>query len=246
MARAGRRRRAAAWSLSRTTAAAKARDMREPRRITCCWVRPIWTRASRRKPRSGPGAEGAGGRQPSGRGYTQNALLSLGDRQYHNHRAGSGAIHIQLSDRSPEARGAAARDMGRFDAGHSRDVVSRARAAGFGVFGPRDGSRVRPDGVTLKWRSAGVQAGLGGSRHRIRCRSSFNGQQGSVHPSADAPAGCRLGVARRVASGAIEAAGHAGASRDFDNREGRSADGADGDARDTARPRDHHLNDEPQ
>jgi len=58
--------------------------------------------------------------------------------------------------------------------------------------------------------------------------------------------GMPAGIARRVASVAIETAGHAGASRDFDDRAGRPADGADGDARDTARPRGHQLNDEPR
>ncbi len=70
------------------------------------------------------------------------------------------------------------------------DVVSRARAAGFGVFGPRDGSRVRPDGERLKWRSAGVQAGL--AEADIDPVPFFiQWAAGSVHPSADAPAGCR-------------------------------------------------------
>ena len=89
--------------------------------------------------------------------------------------------------------------MGRLDTGSRLDVVSRARAAGFGVFGPRDGSRVRPDGVTLKWRSAGIQAGM--AEADIDPVPFFiQWAAGSVHPSAGRAEGLPAGVARRGAS----------------------------------------------
>jgi len=122
---------------------------------------------------------------------TRNALVSLGERQYLEIIApdpAQPAFNFQIDLRKLTTPrlvtwAASTQDLD--------DVVSRARAAGFGVFGPRDGSRVRPDGVTLKWRSAGVQAGL--AEADIDPVPFFiQWASESVHPSADAPAGCRL------------------------------------------------------
>jgi hypothetical protein len=70
-------------------------------------------------------------------------------------------------------------------------VAAAAQAAGFTVFGPRDGSRTRPDGSTLCWRSAGVQAD---SRTATVDPVPFFIQwaEGSAHPSGDSPRGCSL------------------------------------------------------
>ena len=91
---------------------------------------------------------------------TRNALVSLGGRQYLEIIAPDSAqsaynFHIDVRG-LPEPRvvtWAAATPA-------LDGVVSAARGAGLKVFGPADGSRVRPDGTTLRWRSAGVVADL--------------------------------------------------------------------------------------
>ncbi len=122
---------------------------------------------------------------------TRNALLSLGERQYLeivSPDPAQSAFNFQIDLRKLPAPKLVTWAASTLDLD---DVVSRARAAGFGVFGPRDGSRVRPDGVTLKWRSAGVQAGLAEADiDPVPFFIQWTAE--SVHPSADAPTGCRL------------------------------------------------------
>jgi hypothetical protein len=70
-------------------------------------------------------------------------------------------------------------------------AAAAARRHGLEVFGPRDGSRTRPDGSVLQWRSAGVKASFAEADvdpvpFFIEWAST------SHHPSSDAPAGCRL------------------------------------------------------
>jgi hypothetical protein len=122
---------------------------------------------------------------------TRNALLSLGSRQYLEIIApdpSQSSFGFQIDLRRLEAPklvtwAAATTDL---DA-----VVARARAADVGVFGPRDGSRVRPDGVTLRWRSAGIRGGL--VEGDVDVMPFFiQWSADSVHPSEDAPHGCRL------------------------------------------------------
>jgi hypothetical protein len=122
---------------------------------------------------------------------TRNALVSCGGRQYLEIIApdpAQSAFNFQLDLRrltSPRlvTWAASTTDLD--------GVVARARVAGLEVFGPRDGSRVRPDGVTLKWRSAGVRAGL--AEADVDPVPFFiQWAPGSVHPSEDAPKGCRL------------------------------------------------------
>ena len=122
---------------------------------------------------------------------TRNALLSLGGRQY---------LEIIAPDPSQSSFGfqidlrrlAAPKLVTWAAATTDLDgVVARARAADFGVFGPRDGSRVRPDGVTLRWRTAGISGGAAGSD--VDAVPFFiQWAADSVHPSEDAPQGCRL------------------------------------------------------
>jgi Glyoxalase-like domain len=130
-----------------------------------------------------------GGSHP-GRG-TRNALLSLGPKQYLEVIAPDPAqktYTFQLDIRSLKAPrlinwAAAAADL---------DGVARgARAAGLQVFGPSDGSRVRPDGNVLKWRSLGVQSALGsGSINPVPFFIQWAAD--SVHPAQDSPKGCEL------------------------------------------------------
>lgn len=69
-------------------------------------------------------------------------------------------------------------------------VVARAGAAGVDVSGPREGSRIRPDGVTLHWRTAAIGGGL--AEGHVDPMPFFIQWADSVHPAADAPFGCRL------------------------------------------------------
>ena len=70
-------------------------------------------------------------------------------------------------------------------------TAAAATKAGYKVFGPRDGSRARPDGVMLRWRTVGVVAGFGESD--IDPTPFFiQWAAGSKHPSSDSPSGCRL------------------------------------------------------
>jgi len=122
---------------------------------------------------------------------TRNALVSLGGRQYLEVIAPDPAqttFNFQIDVRTlPEPR-----LVTWAAASHELDtVVSKARSAGLSVFGPRDGSRVRPDGTTLRWRSAGVLADF--RTATVDPVPFFIAwAAGSAHPAADAPAGCRL------------------------------------------------------
>jgi Glyoxalase-like domain len=130
-----------------------------------------------------------GGSHP-GRG-TRNALLSLGGREYLEVIAPDPAqktYSFQLDIRSLETPrlitwAAFAPDL---------DSVARtARAAGLQVFGPSDGSRVRPDGKVLKWRSMGVQSTFGdGTVDPVPFFIQW--AEDSVHPAQDSPQGCEL------------------------------------------------------
>jgi hypothetical protein len=130
-----------------------------------------------------------GGSHP-GRG-TRNALLSLGDRQYLEVIAPDPAqktFTFQIDIRTlKEPRlvtwAAASTDL---------DALARgARTAGRMVLGPSDGSRVRPDGKVLKWRSMAVPNLLGGGGvDPIPFFIQWTAD--SVHPAQDSPKGCEL------------------------------------------------------
>lgn len=122
---------------------------------------------------------------------TRNALVSLGGRQY---------LEIIAPDPAQSAfkfdidlRGLRAPRLVTW-AVSTPDVDAAAAAArrhGLDVSGPRDGSRTRPDGSVLEWRSAGVRASFAEADvdpvpFFIEWASS------SHHPSSDAPSGCRL------------------------------------------------------
>ena len=70
-------------------------------------------------------------------------------------------------------------------------VAAAAAKAGLSVFGPHDGSRVRPDGTTLRWKTVGVQSRF--AEPTIDPVPFFiQWAPDARHPSSDAPAGCRL------------------------------------------------------
>jgi hypothetical protein len=122
---------------------------------------------------------------------TRNALVSLGARRYLEIIAPDPAqtqftFQIDLRALTGPRLVTWAASTADVDA-----VAAAARSAGFNVFGPRDGSRTRPDGSTLRWRSAGVQTDF---RTATVDPVPFFIQWApdSAHPSGDSPQGCTL------------------------------------------------------
>jgi hypothetical protein len=126
-----------------------------------------------------------GGVHP-GRG-TRNALLSLGERRYLEIIAPDPAqreiVHFpqirQMTD--PRLVGWAV---------HPPDIAAIAkqlRDNQIAFQGPEDGSRKRPDGRVLTWKTIN----LADDRHGL-LPFFIEWSADSVHPSKDAPAGCRL------------------------------------------------------
>jgi Glyoxalase-like domain len=134
-----------------------------------------------------------GGSHP-GRG-TRNALLSLGAKQYLEVIAPDPAqstYTFQIDLRAlKEPRlvtwAAATSDI---------EAVARgAKAAGRSVVGPTDGSRARPDGRTLRWRSLAVASTL--VVGIVEPMPFFiQWAADAVHPASDSPAGCQLKALR--------------------------------------------------
>lgn len=130
-----------------------------------------------------------GGSHP-GRG-TRNALASLGGRRY-------------LEIIAPDPRQTAynflvdlrkLREPGLITwAALTTDITAtakRAQEAGLKLFGPMDGSRARPDGKLLKWKTLVVQTDFG--TQGVEPMPFFIEWVGdSPHPSQDSPRGCEL------------------------------------------------------
>jgi len=128
-----------------------------------------------------------GGVHP-GRG-TQNALLSLGERRY---------LEIIAPDPAqPGVKNPIASNLHSLTqpqliswAAHPGSVTAFAeklRAAGIKCDGPTQGSRKRPDGQFLKWQIVSLADTVSGLLPFF-----IEWSQDSVHPSVDAPKGCRL------------------------------------------------------
>ncbi len=126
-----------------------------------------------------------GGVHP-GRG-TQNALLSLGTRRY-----------LEIIAPDPKQPGAAdSRGLRTLSeprlvgwAAHPSDaagLAKRLRESGIAFEGPTDGSRQRPDGKLLRWKTLN----LADDQHGL-LPFFIEWSSDSVHPSVDAPEGCRL------------------------------------------------------
>ncbi len=126
-----------------------------------------------------------GGVHP-GRG-TRNALLSLGQRRY---------LEIIAPDPKQDAPKwlpglttmAEPRLIGW--AAHPGDIeafAKKLRDAGVSIEGPRAGSRTRPDGRVLNWKTLGLADDREGLLPFF-----IEWSADSVHPSTDAPAGCHL------------------------------------------------------
>jgi Glyoxalase-like domain len=130
-----------------------------------------------------------GGVHP-GRG-TRNALLSLGPHRY-----------LEIIAPDPQQAGASANQElpSRLRAlkeptligwaAHTVDLdalVQKAAAAGIAAQAPRNGSRARPDGKTLRWTSFSLN-----NDYRGLLPFFIEWAPESVHPSQDAPSGCTL------------------------------------------------------
>lgn len=126
-----------------------------------------------------------GGVHP-GRG-TRNALLSFGERQY-------------LEIIAPDPRQPGAKDpLGLYQltrpklvgwAAHPGDLdvfAKKLRDAGVAFDGPTPGSRARPDGRVLRWKTVNLA-----DDHHGLLPFFIEWSADTVHPSVDAPAGCSL------------------------------------------------------
>jgi Glyoxalase-like domain len=131
-----------------------------------------------------------GGVHP-GRG-TRNALLSLGDRNYLEIIAPDPAqdkvpdfalplLNLLKSLQSPLLVGWAAHP------GDIEALAARLRKDGIAFDGPRLGSRQRPDGRLLKWKTLNLAHDYSGVLPFF-----IEWDADSPHPSTDAPKGCQL------------------------------------------------------
>jgi hypothetical protein len=130
-----------------------------------------------------------GGSHP-GRG-TRNALLSLGNGRY---------LEVIAPDPSQttytfqiDVRTLSEPKLITWAAGTTdiEAVAHRAKAAGYEVFGPADGSRAKPDGTRLVWRTLGIANTLAaGVVNPIPFFIEWSAN--TVHPSIDSPKGCAL------------------------------------------------------
>jgi catechol 2,3-dioxygenase-like lactoylglutathione lyase family enzyme len=134
------------------------------------------------------GVRAAFGGEHPGRG-TRNALLSLGERHYLEIIAPDPdqpnvkdplALHLRkLPDPQIVSWAAHPGDLGSF--------AKKLRDAGAAFEGPTPGSRKRPDGRVLQWRTLTLK-----DNPSWLLPFFIEWSADSLHPSADAPAGCRL------------------------------------------------------
>jgi hypothetical protein len=126
-----------------------------------------------------------GGVHP-GRG-TRNALLSLGEKHY-----------LEIIAPDPQQPGAPdTRDLQKLSeprlvgwAAHPGEITQfaeRLRAAHISFEGPTPGSRKRPDGRLLQWNTLNLENDESGLLPFF-----IEWTAGTIHPSADAPGGCKI------------------------------------------------------
>lgn len=122
---------------------------------------------------------------------TRNALLSLGHKKYleiiaPDPNQSEFKFHLDMRKFS-EPRlitwGAATNDI--------EAVAKKAKESSFEIIGPRDGSRTRPDGKILKWKTAVITKSFGDQM--LEPMPFFiQWSADSLHPSEDSPKGCEL------------------------------------------------------
>jgi len=127
-----------------------------------------------------------GGVHP-GRG-TQNALLSLGTRRYleiispdPQQHEGSPLSHCLLQLKEPHLVGWAAHP------GDIQSFAAKLAQSGVAADGPTPGSRKRPDGQLLQWKTLNLR-----DNPAYLLPFFIEWSADSLHPSADAPKGCSL------------------------------------------------------
>jgi catechol 2,3-dioxygenase-like lactoylglutathione lyase family enzyme len=124
-----------------------------------------------------------GGVHP-GRG-TRNALLSFGERRYLEIMAPDPAQHVGISRlrelKEPRIVGWAAH------VDNMDQLIERLGKADLLYDGPRAGSRQRPDGKLLQWKTLTLK-----DDHRGLLPFFIEWGRESIHPSVDAPKGCKL------------------------------------------------------
>jgi Glyoxalase-like domain len=126
-----------------------------------------------------------GGVHP-GRG-TQNALLSLGEKHYLEiiapdaQQAGVSDHYGLLKLTEPRLVGWAAHP------GDLNSFATRLRDADIAFDGPNPGSRKRPDGRLLQWKTLNLK-----DDHAGLLPFFIEWSADTVHPSVDSPAGCRI------------------------------------------------------
>src|SRR5229473_97723 len=136
-----------------------------------------------------------GGVHP-GRG-TRNALLSLGERRYLEIMAPDPAQNVAPGAPVPGSRPSQIAKLRELKeprivgwVAHPGDLdqfAARLREAGIAFLGPWPGSRQRPDGKVLQWKTLTLKDDHGGLLPFF-----IEWSADSVHPSVDAPKGCTL------------------------------------------------------
>lgn len=126
-----------------------------------------------------------GGVHP-GRG-TRNALLSLGEKHYLEiiapdpQQPGAPDHYGLLKLTEPHLVGWAAHP------GDLDQLATRLRKANIAFDGPNPGSRKRPDGRLLQWKTLNLKEDYAGLLPFF-----IEWSADTIHPSADSPAGCRI------------------------------------------------------
>jgi hypothetical protein len=125
---------------------------------------------------------------------TRNALLSLGKNRY---------LEIIAPDPQQPAS-ADARDLRKLEepalvawAQHPGDIeafAQRLKGEGIEVIGPKPGSRKRPDGRVLNWKTLALKDDADGLFPFF-----IEWGSGTIHPSVDAPQGCSLELFEAIA-----------------------------------------------
>ncbi len=128
-----------------------------------------------------------GGVHP-GRG-TRNALISLGDRHYLEILSTDPAQPDSTNERVDFVKSLAQPQILGWAAGTSdiAAVEKGIREAKIEMMGPEAGSRKKPDGTTLKWKSIAV-----GGHDGTIVPFVIEWGKDTVHPSEDSPQGCTL------------------------------------------------------
>ncbi len=138
------------------------------------------------------GVKAAFGGVHPGRG-TQNALLSLGERHYLEIIAPdpkqAGTTGPESSVERLKLRGLAEPRVVTWAAhpGDAMEFAEKLKKAGVDADGPTPGSRKRPDGKVLQWKTVNLADDEGGLLPFF-----IEWSAESVHPSMDAPKGCTI------------------------------------------------------